>query len=359
MSLVELALKKMQAARRARTPTAAPIRNAPALGRAWRTAWSARSSHAARTARSTPPAPRRRNAPTSSCASTALALRLAGLLPPEHQERAARRPVPPDQAPADRATPSDAARRSSNGPAHHDGERHAGRGQDLHARSISRSAWRWKRTSRVLLVDADVAKPHISRIFGVEHEPGLLDVLRDDTLDVESVILPTDVPNLSCCRPASVPRPPPNCWPVDRMEETMRRPGRAASPRRIVLIDSPPLLLTSESRALAQCGRPGRDRGARRTSRRNRPCSMRSSSSVRASRSAWCSTRATPRPPAITTAMPAPVKNLPPEDAQRGEIDAWHVALGAWIDMGTRRLAAVLRRSCPGASARDGDRARG
>src|SRR5262245_44577749 len=29
----------------------------------------------------------------------------------------------------------------------------------------------------VLLVDADVAKPHVSSVFGVEEEPGLLDLL--------------------------------------------------------------------------------------------------------------------------------------------------------------------------------------
>src|SRR5690606_4713039 len=53
----------------------------------------------------------------------------------------------------------------------------------------------------VLLVDADVAKPHISRTFGVEQEPGLLDILKDESSRVESVILPTDVPNL-CILPA-------------------------------------------------------------------------------------------------------------------------------------------------------------
>src|SRR5690606_6116067 len=49
----------------------------------------------------------------------------------------------------------------------------------------------------VLLADADVPKPHISRIFGVETEPGLIDVLANESLDVESLILPTDTPHLS------------------------------------------------------------------------------------------------------------------------------------------------------------------
>ena len=37
----------------------------------------------------------------------------------------------------------------------------------------------------VLLVDADVAKRHISRLLGVEGERGLLDVLRDETADID------------------------------------------------------------------------------------------------------------------------------------------------------------------------------
>src|SRR5690606_20325175 len=54
-----------------------------------------------------------------------------------------------------------------------------------------------ERDSSVVLVDADVAKPHISRIFGVDKEPGLLDALTDKSDDLESLILPTDVGGLS------------------------------------------------------------------------------------------------------------------------------------------------------------------
>lgn len=103
---------------------------------------------------------------------------------------------------------------------------------------------------RIVLVDADVAKPHISRIFNVQGEPGLLDVLRDENLDVESVILNTDVPNL-CILPAG--RPSDTATELlasERMVEVVARLG-AADRQRIVLFDSPPLLLTTESRALA------------------------------------------------------------------------------------------------------------
>ena len=54
-----------------------------------------------------------------------------------------------------------------------------------------------ERDVSVLIMDADVAKPHISRIFGIDQEPGLLDALADDEIDIESLVLPTDVPGLS------------------------------------------------------------------------------------------------------------------------------------------------------------------
>jgi receptor protein-tyrosine kinase len=102
----------------------------------------------------------------------------------------------------------------------------------------------------VLLVDADVAKRHISRIFGVEKEAGLLDVLKDETLDLESLIIPTDIPGLSLLPAGNRTSIATELLSSSHMERTVARLG-AHSPNRIVLLDSPPLLLTSESRAIA------------------------------------------------------------------------------------------------------------
>lgn len=102
----------------------------------------------------------------------------------------------------------------------------------------------------VLLVDADVAKRHISRIFGLEKEPGLLDALKDDTLDLESLIVPTDIPGLSILPAGNRTSIATELLSSSHMERTVARLG-AHSPNRIVLLDSPPLLLTSESRAIA------------------------------------------------------------------------------------------------------------
>jgi protein-tyrosine kinase len=103
---------------------------------------------------------------------------------------------------------------------------------------------------RVLLVDADVAKPHISRVFGVEGEPGLLDVLRDERIDVESLIMATDVPGLSVLPAGHASETATELLASARMQALAAQlAARDAS--RIVLFDSPPLLLTTESRVLA------------------------------------------------------------------------------------------------------------
>ena len=104
----------------------------------------------------------------------------------------------------------------------------------------------------VVLIDADVAKATVSRIFALQEAPGLLNALTDDLLDVESLILPTDVKGLSLL-------PAGQCAEVDiatellastRMEEVAARIG-ARSAHRIALFDSPPLLVTNEARVLA------------------------------------------------------------------------------------------------------------
>jgi receptor protein-tyrosine kinase len=103
---------------------------------------------------------------------------------------------------------------------------------------------------RVLLVDADVAKMHISRSLGLMEGRGLLDVLRDKDLDVESVILDTDVPNLSILPAGKPSETATELLSSTRMSDIVARLG-AADHQRIVLFDTPPLLLTTESRALA------------------------------------------------------------------------------------------------------------
>jgi protein-tyrosine kinase len=101
----------------------------------------------------------------------------------------------------------------------------------------------------VLLVDADVAKPHVSRMFGMSNEVGLLDALRDPQVDIESAVLRTDVKGLEFLPAGKAPENATELLASTRMGAIVDQ-LLANDPNRIVLFDSPPLLLTSESRVL-------------------------------------------------------------------------------------------------------------
>ncbi len=103
----------------------------------------------------------------------------------------------------------------------------------------------------VVLVDADVAKLHLSRILGVERAPGLLDAVVHPGLDVESAILPTNIPGLSILSAGTQRENATELLASVRMTQVVDR-IIAANPRRIALFDSPPLLSSSESRAMVQ-----------------------------------------------------------------------------------------------------------
>lgn len=101
----------------------------------------------------------------------------------------------------------------------------------------------------VLLVDADLAKPHISRTFGVQGEPGLVDALLDDSMDIESAVIPTDIEGLSILPAGRMVENATELLASGRMEQVVADLANADA-QRMILFDSPPLLLTSESRVL-------------------------------------------------------------------------------------------------------------
>jgi protein-tyrosine kinase len=107
-----------------------------------------------------------------------------------------------------------------------------------------------ERDVSVVLVDADTPKPHVSRIFGVQDEPGLLDALGDPAMDIESLVLPTDVRGLSILPAGRTHDGATELLASVRMSAVVTR-LISRNPRRIVLFDSPPLLVSSESRALS------------------------------------------------------------------------------------------------------------
>lgn len=106
-----------------------------------------------------------------------------------------------------------------------------------------------ERDFTVVLVDADVAKPHISRIFGVADQAGLLDALADASVDAGSLIQPTDVARLSILPAGKVRDGATELLSSGRMEKIANR-ILSRDPHCIALFDSSPLVVSSESRAL-------------------------------------------------------------------------------------------------------------
>jgi protein-tyrosine kinase len=108
-----------------------------------------------------------------------------------------------------------------------------------------------ERDHYVLLVDADVAKPHISRVFGLGDQPGLLDLVEDPDILPESLVVGTNVKGLSIL-PAGKPRDNANeLLSSNRMEQVVKE-FAARYPNRVVLFDSPPLLETAEAKVLLE-----------------------------------------------------------------------------------------------------------
>ena len=101
----------------------------------------------------------------------------------------------------------------------------------------------------VLLIDADVPKRHISQIFKLQEQAGLLDILMDESLDPESAIVPTTMRGLSIMPAGTRTQNTAELLSSNRMRQIVANLC-ARNPRRILLIDSPPLLLTNEGRVL-------------------------------------------------------------------------------------------------------------
>jgi protein-tyrosine kinase len=107
-----------------------------------------------------------------------------------------------------------------------------------------------ERELNVLLVDADVAKPHISRAFGLEEAPGLIDLLLDESGSVADVLVRTDLNDIQVLPAGRRHSQATELLASDRMSAIVKELATRYSDR-IVLLDSPPLLITSEAQALA------------------------------------------------------------------------------------------------------------
>ena len=102
----------------------------------------------------------------------------------------------------------------------------------------------------VLLVDADVARPRVLEIMGIEAERGLLDVLRDHKAQLSDVLIRTNIDNLTVLPAGQTYRRATELLASDAMNKLIEDIANRY-PDRIIIFDSPPLLSTSEASVLA------------------------------------------------------------------------------------------------------------
>jgi protein-tyrosine kinase len=102
----------------------------------------------------------------------------------------------------------------------------------------------------VLLIDADVARPSVLRTLGLPAQRGLMDILLDDKIDLSDVMLRTNVDTLSLL-PAGTSTPRATELLASQTMKAFVYEIANRYPDRIVIFDSPPLLLTSEAHVLA------------------------------------------------------------------------------------------------------------
>jgi protein-tyrosine kinase len=106
-----------------------------------------------------------------------------------------------------------------------------------------------ERDLSVLLVDADSPRGRISEVFGLRGERGLLDAIADETVDVESLVVQTDVHGLEILPAGKFVESAPELLASNRMTQIAVQLS-TRGPRGVVLFDSAPLLVSSEARAL-------------------------------------------------------------------------------------------------------------
>ena len=102
----------------------------------------------------------------------------------------------------------------------------------------------------VMLVDADVGQPSVMGVLGLPVGPGLLDLVLDESKDMSDMLMRTNIDKLTLL-PSGTPHPrATELLASDAMVRLLDEMATRYADR-IIIFDSPPLLLATESRALA------------------------------------------------------------------------------------------------------------
>jgi len=102
----------------------------------------------------------------------------------------------------------------------------------------------------VLLIDGDVIKCGIEKTLGISSRAGLVDLLSQKGIEFSQAVYKTEIENLSILPAGNLDDRSTELLSSDRMKEFCDEVSRRY-PDRLIIIDSPPILQTTESQALA------------------------------------------------------------------------------------------------------------
>ncbi len=107
-----------------------------------------------------------------------------------------------------------------------------------------------ERDKTVLLVDADVDRAGISTLLNIKAQTGLTDLLLDKNIELSDILLRTNIPNLSILPAGKTHKHSTELLASESMNWLASEMSQRYSDR-IIIFDSPPLLVASQGSVLA------------------------------------------------------------------------------------------------------------
>ncbi len=101
---------------------------------------------------------------------------------------------------------------------------------------------------RVILVDADLRRPHLHTLFGVAQEPGLTTVMLSQETGAALPLLETSVPGLRVLPSGALPPNPADILSSQKMQQLLEQLKADAD---AVILDAPPVTVAVDAAALA------------------------------------------------------------------------------------------------------------
>lgn len=101
---------------------------------------------------------------------------------------------------------------------------------------------------RVILVDCDLRRPSLHRVFDVKTAPGFTDMMRDDALMKNPPLQETQVPALRLLASGTLPPNPSELLASRRMSDVIAALQQHAD---VILFDAPPIIAVTDAAVLA------------------------------------------------------------------------------------------------------------